>query len=76
TGRPQCALSVVNQVGAVGAPDLQRLFEKYYRAPSAHQYSGSGLGLYACREIVRKHGGEIWAESEPGKWVEFSFEIG
>ena len=74
TGRPQCALSVVNQVGAVGAPDLQRLFEKYYRAPSAHQYSGSGLGLYWVRGIAQMLGGDVSC-SVQGKEVTFTLVL-
>jgi signal transduction histidine kinase len=74
TGRSQCALSVVNQVGAVGAPDLQRLFKKYYRAPSAHQYSGSGLGLYWVRGIAQMLGGDVSCSMQD-KEVTFTLEL-
>ena len=52
-----------------GIPDteLDRVFERFYRVDGARsrREGGSGLGLAICREIVRKHGGRIWAES-PG----------
>jgi signal transduction histidine kinase len=36
---------------------------------------GIGLGLYACREIVRRHGGEITVESEPEQGARFCVDL-
>jgi signal transduction histidine kinase len=42
-----------------------RLFERFYRAPNAKgKISGMGLGLYITREIIQRHGGYMWLESE------------
>lgn len=70
--------SVYNEGPGIPREKMDMLFKKFSRIYSQDTAGkrGSGLGLYACREIVRKHGGEIWAESEPGMWAEFSFEIG
>lgn len=52
-------IRVTNRLGPVGAPDPERLFGKYYRAPLAHQHSGSGLGLYWVRGTARLCGGDV-----------------
>ncbi len=41
------------------------IFEPFGRASNAMRYSlpGMGLGLHICRELIRQHGGRIWAES-------------
>ena len=63
----------------VGIPtqDLSKIFDKFYqsseRAPS--DVSGTGLGLSICKEIVKIHGGKIWAESEKGKGARFNFTL-
>lgn len=56
---------------------LKRIFDRLYRIDSEGSlYSiGLGLGLAICRESVKLHNGEIWAESEPGKGSTFSFTI-
>jgi signal transduction histidine kinase len=59
-------------------PERQaRVFERYYRAHSgtAHDYGGLGLGLDVSREIVLRHGGRIWFESEAGRGSTFSFSL-
>ncbi len=52
----------------IGIPpeSLQRLFQPFSRASNAtsRHFGGLGLGLFICREIVERHGGVIWAESE------------
>jgi signal transduction histidine kinase len=62
-----------------GIPDefLERIFERFYRAPnpSATYVDGSGLGLSICKGIINCHGGQIWAESEPGKGTAISFSL-
>jgi signal transduction histidine kinase len=54
--------------------DLDRIFERFYRAPSAGG-EGSGLGLAIARDILRLHGCQIRADSEAGKGSKFSFTL-
>ncbi len=62
----------------IGIPkkDLEKIFERFYRVqgiPST--YSGSGIGLFICSEIIAGHGGEIWAESKLGVGSTLTFSI-
>jgi signal transduction histidine kinase len=55
----------------------EKLFRKFFRlrAEMADTKSGTGLGLFVSRKIVERHGGTLWAESEPGRWADFVFTL-
>jgi len=55
--------------------DIDKLFERYYRVQGNHTISGFGIGLYLSAEIIERHGGRIWAESEEGKGSIFHFTL-
>ena len=57
--------------------EQERIFEKFYRSDPqlARGVGGTGLGLYICRELVHRMGGEIEVESEPGKGSTFTVEL-
>lgn len=57
--------------------NIGKIFTKFFRttAAKASKVEGLGLGLYISAEIVRKHKGDIWVESERGKGSVFSFSI-
>lgn len=73
----QVVLSVRNDGAGIPPEQMPRLFEKFSRldTPECVTQKGSGLGLYICKEIVRKLGGEIRADSKAGEWVRFSFSV-
>ncbi|RJP38305.1 MAG: hypothetical protein C4547_04760 [Phycisphaerales bacterium] len=71
---PSEAIITVKDNGIGIAPaDQQRVFEKFQRAhdPEVQNQTGSGVGLYTAREIVRGHGGDIDLISEKGSGSTF-----
>ncbi len=55
--------------------ELERMFERFYRAAGQDEKSGVGLGLAIVKEIVRAHGGEVGVESTVGKGSIFHFTL-
>lgn len=58
-------------------PDQERLFSRFFRAENAikRETEGSGLGLFLCKNIIEKHGGKIWLESEENKGTTIWFTL-
>ncbi|TML52951.1 MAG: GAF domain-containing sensor histidine kinase [Actinobacteria bacterium] len=61
----------------LGIPPAEHgsVFEKFYRSRSVQVPTGTGLGLYICRELVRRMGGTIGVRSRPGAGSTFYFEL-
>ena len=73
-GRACIEFAVHNDQGPSGAPDPARVFERYYRAPSATQVAGTGLGLWLSQNLARQMHSEIRLASNGPKIV-FSFAM-
>ncbi len=70
-------VSVTDSGIGIKPEDLARLFQPFEQLePSLTKtYEGTGLGLALSRNIIEQHGGQIWAESEPGKGSTFHFVV-
>ena len=70
---PRAEVSVTDTGAGLAAGDLERVFERFYRAPGQpRRSSGSGIGLTIARNIARAHGGDVTASSPgPGRGATF-----
>lgn len=70
-------VSVQDEGMGLSQEELPKLFERYYRSKDTEKQhiAGFGIGLYLCFEIIKRHEGNIWAESGPGKGSTFYFTL-
>jgi len=63
----------------IGIPkdELTNIFERFNRLDNSinRKVTGTGLGLYICKQIIEKHEGKIWAESSGSKGTKFIFVL-
>ena len=70
--RKEVIVSVTDTGSGINSEIFTRLFSKF----ASHSDGGIGLGLYLCKNIVKAHGGRIWAENNPyGKGSAFFFTL-
>ncbi len=75
---PDAVRITVRDTGiGIVADQLSRIFEAFYQvdAGPTRAHGGAGLGLSIVHNIVAAHGGEVWAESEPGRGTAVHFTL-
>ena len=73
-----CAIvSVIDTGKGIARDDLPKLFQKFQQIQSAdkNEEEGTGLGLAICKEIILRHNGKIWVESNLGQGTTFHFTL-
>jgi len=75
--RPYISIFVKDTGIGIPPNEIKNLFSKFFRAENAAKIApdGSGLGLFIAKNIIRQHGGDIWAESELNRGTTFYFTL-
>ena len=72
-----CQVSVIDNGIGIKKEEQKRIFEAFSQAGDSlsREKGGTGLGLTVAKQIVEKHGGQIWVESEYGEGSRFIFTL-
>ena len=74
--KERVSVSVRDTGIGIGKESLRKIFEKYHRIEEhAVKFQGMGIGLFISYEIVKRHHGKMWVESEIGKGTIFHFSV-
>jgi two-component system, chemotaxis family, sensor kinase Cph1 len=68
-------LSIKDNGIGIKAEHGDKIFKLFQRLSRLPQYEGTGIGLTICKNIVEKHSGKIWFESQEGQGTTFFIEL-
>jgi len=72
--KEKAVIKFKDQGPGIPTESLPLIFERFYRARS-EKATGTGLGLFICKQIIDAHRGKIWAESTLGQGTTFFIEL-
>ncbi len=77
TDGPFVQVNIADTGVGMSSETKDKIFTKFYRGDNAitKEANGSGLGLYIAKNIIRRHGGQIWVESELNRGTTFHFTM-
>lgn len=74
-GEGEWILAVTDNGIGIPPEQTERVFSMFQRLHTEAEIPGTGIGLAICKRIVERHGGQIWAASEPGKGCTVYFTL-
>ncbi len=77
TNEREVLVSVQDFGIGIAEDDLEKIFERFYQVsyPQERPFAGLGIGLYLSREIISRHNGRIWAESQKAHGTTFHVSL-
>lgn len=67
----EISISVLDRGVGIPAAEIDKIFNRFYRATTAQNIAGSGVGLSLVKDLVHVHGGRVSVTSEEGAWTQF-----
>ncbi|MDZ7727134.1 MAG: response regulator [Dehalococcoidia bacterium] len=68
--RPVATVEVADRGGGISQEEIERIFDRFYRSPSAHKgTSGAGMGLAVCKRLAEAMAGSICGAPARGRWT-------